>query len=273
MLSFVTRGSNLADELGAKPVQYSTIKAMSLIHLGQYGKAWDALQQEVSEESFGHAMQQYGITYFLADLMAFNKVVEQAQKTSQLAKKLNRPWMKDGVQGLLMIALAYLGSQENNITLANEHDLELLGRGHTRLPEAEVLFLKGLLEGALGLVEKALARAERVGIKLHSIPAQELKCRILFKMNRFEDALTTADAAYNEAIKSEYRSIMWRILAERAKIKKVLGDFNGAQKDFDSAGAIADELAETIPDTELKRIFLSNPRVTEIWEVIFGGDR
>jgi len=58
-------GIKLADELGAKPVQYNTIKALALINLGRYGKAWDALQMEVTEEAFGSAMQQYGLAFYL----------------------------------------------------------------------------------------------------------------------------------------------------------------------------------------------------------------
>jgi len=262
------KGIKLAKELGAKPVQYSTLKALSLINLGRYGEAWDALQQEVTEESFGYVMQQYGITFYLADLMAFSKVPEQAQKTSQLAEELNRPWIKDGVQKLRMIALAHLGSLESNVAVENEQDLELPGPGHTRLPIAETIFLKGSLEEGLEQTERALTRSERDGNKLHSIPALELKCRILFKMNRIDNALTVAEEGCNQAIKSEFRSILWRILAERAKIKNVLGDLTGAREDFHSAGVIVDELAETIPDAELKRIFKSNPRVTAIWEEI-----
>lgn len=260
------KGIKLADEIGANPVQYPTIKALALLNLGRYGEAWDALQREVTEESFGYAMQQYGVAYYLTDLLAFDQAAKQAQKASELAKELNRPWMISGLQILRMTSLAYLGALDDTTMTEIEEDLKSIGKRMGRLAMSEVLFLKGSLQEALELIEKVCDSSERLGIKLDYVPALELKLRILLGLGSINEALTTADEALHHAQQTDYRPMLWRIHAGRAQARIALGDENGAKDDYHNAAIIVNELAETIPDAELRQGFESSPLVTPILE-------
>lgn len=103
-------GIELAARLGAYPVQYPTIKALALLDLGRYGEAWEALQQEVSDEAhpFGRVHQQLGVGIYLAELMAFEQAVETLREVVVQAKALSRPWMCVWAQSILVTSLVRL---------------------------------------------------------------------------------------------------------------------------------------------------------------------
>jgi predicted ATPase/class 3 adenylate cyclase len=257
-------GIKLADELGAKPVQYNTIKALGLIYLGQFGGAWEALQGEVTEEAFGFAMQQYGMSFYLLDLLAFEAAAEQARKTCELAKNLNRVWMRIGLQNLRAVSLVRLGTLDESRLTEIQQDLESFGAALGRQAMAEVLLMRGSLEEALKLSEKANAEAETAGITLNLIPGLELSIRILLGLNRPAEALAVADEAIKKAEQTGYRSLFWRILSDRADARKRLGDEQGGIEDHLAAARILNELMETIPDAELRLGFETHPLVAPI---------
>jgi len=257
-------GEKLADELGAHPVQYNTIKALSLINLGRYGEAWDALQREVTEETFGYAMQQYGLTFYLFDLQAFERAAEQARKTYELAKELDRAWMMKEVQNLYVTSLAQLGTLDETSLAKIEQDLKPFSKTLGRQAKAETMLSTGSLEEALELADAAITNTEKAGMKLYLIPALELKLRILLDLKNVTEALIVADNAFQQALQTGYQPMMWRILAGRARAREAAGDEIGAKQDIQSAAAIASELAETIPDQELRQEFKTNPLVAPI---------
>jgi predicted ATPase/class 3 adenylate cyclase len=257
-------GIKLADELGAKPVQYNTIKALALISLGGYGKAWEALQKEVTEEAFGFAMQQFGMAFYLMDLLAFGPAAEQAQGTSELASKLNRAWMRRGVQNVRVVALACLGTLDEATLTEIQQDLQSFGAALGRQTMAEVLLMRGSLEEALRLSEEANVEAEKTGINLNLMQGLELSLRILLKLNRDAEALVVADEALKKAEQTNYRSLLWRILISRAEARKRLGDKQGGIEDSLAAARILKEIIETIPNADLRRGFETNPLVAPI---------
>ena len=252
-------GIKLADELGANPVQYPTIKALSLICLGRYDEAWEALEQEVAEEFFGQVMREYGLTYYLESMLAFEQTIEQAQKTIKLAIELDRAWMRRGAQNQRVSSLAQLGIMDDQTLAEIEQDLQSLDANISRKAMAEVMLARGSLEHALELVEAAISSAEETGMKLDLIPALELKLRILLGMENFSEALAVADTALEQAIKTNYRSMIWRIQANRARTREAMGDEKGAREDFRAAADTVWELAQTITEPELRHGFETSP--------------
>ncbi|MBW2365094.1 MAG: hypothetical protein JRF25_08520 [Deltaproteobacteria bacterium] len=259
---------HLAEELGANPVQYPTIKALALINLGRYDDAWGSLQQEFTEEQFGYTMQQYGVMYYLMDLLAFDRAAEKTSEVVELATQLDRAWMRTEAQMLRVGALTRLGTLDDEILEGIEQDLQSFGGELGRSTTAEVMFMKGSFGEALELVEASTARAEEIGFKLEWIPALELKLRILLSLDRFDEALKLADVALQQAEQTNYRPMQWRILAGRANAKAAMGDSVGAAEDYVAAARIIDDLAATIPDAELRRGFETNPLVKSIHEAI-----
>jgi class 3 adenylate cyclase/tetratricopeptide (TPR) repeat protein len=259
-----TAGIEMAAQLGAKPVQYNTLKALALTNLGRYGQAWEALQCEVTEEAFGFAMQQYGQVFYLMSLLDFGPAAEQAKKALELAKKLNRAWMRKELQNLRVVSLARLGSLDEATMMEIQHDLQAFGGALERSVLAEVLLTQGSLEEALKLSKKANVDAEKAGMKLNLIPGLELSIRILLALNRPAEALSVADEALKKAEQTGYRPILWRILAGQGQSRKGLGDEQGGIKDYLAAAEILKELMATISDAVLRRGFGTNPLVTSI---------
>jgi tetratricopeptide (TPR) repeat protein len=257
-------GIKLADELGARPVQYFTIKALALLNLGRYGEAWDALQREVTEESFGQAMHEFGLAYYLESVLACEQAAEQARKVARIATDLNRAWMRTGAQNLRVTSLARLDSLDDATLTEIEQDLQSFGGTLGRQARSEAMLSIGSLEEALELAEAAVDSAEKTGMKLDLIRALELKLRILLELENMAEALVVADNAFEQAYQTEYRSMLWRIQANRARARKAAGDESGAKQDFQTAAAIARELAESIPDEKLRQSFETNPLVAAI---------
>jgi len=259
-------GISLAEQLGVPPVQYPTRKALALISLGRFGEAWSALQAEVTEEPFGYAMQQYGVAYYLMGLLAFEQAAGKAHKVVALATKLDRAWMRTQMQNLRISALIRSSAFREDILAEIELDLQSYGGTLNRQSMAEVALVRGSLDEALSLTDLVSTDAERSEGKLGWIAALELKLRILLELDRAPDALAAADRALQQAEQIDCRSMLWRILAGRARARKALGAHRDAGKDHRGAAIIIRELSSTISDAELKLGFETSPLVTAVMD-------
>ncbi len=206
-------------------------------------------------------MQRYGMTYYLTDLLAFGPAAERARRTSELAKKLNRAWMRRGVQDLRVVSLARLGTLDESTLTEIQQDLESFGAALGRQAMAEVMLMRGSLEEALSLSEEEKVES---GMVLNLIPGLELYIRILLGLDRLPEALAVAEEALKQAKQVHYRSLLWRILTGRAEARRRLGDEHGGIEDYRAAAEILTELKETIPDEKQRRDFETNPLVALI---------
>jgi len=168
------------------------------------------------------------------------------------------------MQNLRVVSLARLGILEEATLTEIQQDLKSFGGTLGRPAMAEVLLMKGSLEEALKLLEGANVDSEKAGINLNLIPGLELSIRILLGLNRPAEVLAVADEAIKKAEQIGYRSLLWRILINRAEARKRLGDEQGEKEDYLAAARILNELMETIPDAELRRGFETNPLVAPI---------
>ena len=78
---------------------------------------------------------------------------------------------------------------------------------------------------------------------------------IITQASSKDDALKTLDEGILEAQQTTYRSMLWRLYACRSKVRTALGDQNGAEEDNRLAASIIKDLANTIPDQELRQGF------------------
>jgi len=258
------KGIGLAEQLGVPPVQYPTLKALALVNLGRYGDAWDALQCEITEEPLGYVMQQYGMVFFLADLLAFEEAAVQARKVVTLSSKLDRAWMRTGVQNLCVSALARSSSLNDDTLAEVEQDVLSYGGTLGKGTMAEVMLMEGSPGEALVLADDLCTARKQSGSILGWIPALELKLRTLLALDDADEALVVADEAVSQAEETGYQSIAWRILAGRARARSATGDAGGAMADYRAASSIIRRLAETITDAELRQGFETSPLVTPI---------
>jgi class 3 adenylate cyclase len=255
-------GIQLADELGVPPVQYPTLKALSLLRLGRYGEAWDALQREVadSEHPFGRAMQGIGEGVYLLDLLAYDKAIAVLEDVIERAKQVQRAWMRRWAWNLLVQALGRAGRLDAVELQAAIDDLAAIGV--VLYPEvlAEALLSMGRAPEALEHIDAAAAAERAAAFSWDLADALALQSRILAELGRREDALAEADEALRLAEEMRGSPLVWRVQAIRAGLLASLGDETAAREASRSAADVVRELAGTIPDAELKQTFLDGAK-------------
>ena len=129
------RATALANRLGIPPVQYGTIKSFALLDLGRFDEAWQALEQEVSDDEhpFGQAFQHLGRTFWYASAGDFERVIRDVPRVLADARKLQRTWMIPWADDLL--ASAIVASAPDG---TSEADLRAQCRDRRRTPRRRV---------------------------------------------------------------------------------------------------------------------------------------
>ena len=259
-------GVRLAGELGAPPVMYATIKALALVQLGRYDAAWESLQEEVAGEGnhFGRAMKELGTGDYLLELRAFEKAAKILQQAMEQAERLKRAWMRRWAQALLAIAHVQAGQLDTvgaDALVQESADAEAVP---SALVRAEIALTEGRLDEALRYAEDAQSVAEKRGQRPTLVSALEVQLRVLVELERPREVVSLADAGVQIAQEMGSRPMLWRIRAVKAQALEMMGDAEAAAKEYQAAAEIIDELAQTIPDAELRRGFLADALVSTI---------
>ena len=266
-------GIKLAEELGSPPVQYPTIKAQALLNLGRYDAAWESLDQEVADEEhqFGSAFKDYGTGKFFMELMEYEKASEIFESVIERAIRLGRSWMRRNAQiGLTESLLRAGGLDRTNLEkttkdlVSMDPTLPIIGARYPAEVIGEIDLSEGKLEEALKQGEKACTEAEESGSRLNYVSALELRLRILLKLDKPGDVVALTDEGIRMAEEMDYLSMLWRVRGAKAQALEMLGDTEAAGHEYDAAAAVILQLADTIPDTELKENFMANPTVSSI---------
>jgi hypothetical protein len=129
---------------------------------------------------------------------------------------------------------------------------------------AELLFSEGKRDEALRHAETAASQAEQSGFRPAAVSALEVQLRILLRLNRPAATVALADEALRAAEEMRYLPMVWRIRVAKAQALTRLGNTAEAAQEYQAAAAVIQQLAETIPDAELKHGFLSNSLVSSI---------
>jgi len=261
-------GIRLAADIGALPVMYPTEKAYALLYLGHYDEAWASLQREIADEAHPFARMAKDLCtgrYFL-ELMAYEKASAVLEPALDQASCLHRWRFALGARLLLAISIVRAGHFEPATLNRVTQDLLSIVEGPPAEPGhtvtaaqamAELLLAEGKLDEALRRVEASARHADQFGLKPAYVSALALQLRILLRLNRPTDVVVLADSVLPVAEAMSYRPMLWRIRSAKAQALAMLGDGAGAAEESDTVTAVIRELAETIPDEELKRGFLT----------------
>lgn len=264
-------GIRLAAEVGALPVQYSTIKALALLRLGRFGAAWASLQQEVADEAhpFGRAFRDWGIGLYLLEVMADEQAAELFARVGDQARHLRRPWFLRQAQVQSARALIRSGRFDRSQIESLARDLAITGKSFAaEVSETEILGEFHLAEGELGeALGQAIAAGEQArgnGLRPEQVSALELQARILLRLGKPEEVMALASAALQMAEEMNYQPMMWRLRADQAQALTMLGCADEAAAEYEATAGLIRQLAEAIEDAELKQGFLSNAAVSAI---------
>lgn len=250
----------LTAQLGARPVQYPTIKALALVDIGRFDQARDALEHEVTQEPFGYAFQQLGQAYRLNRMGALGPAVEKTRHAIAELRKLNRPRMYGWMLGQLATLAARGACERAEVdSLLDETGMRL-----APADRAEVELAAGTADAALELADRAIAAAEHGGRRRDLIRGLELKVRVLERLELSAETIALAEEALAHAEESGYRALSWRVRAVRARVLASTGDPDGAAADLKIAREILEELSGAIAEPELHSEFLADPLAAEV---------
>jgi tetratricopeptide (TPR) repeat protein len=209
--------------------------------------------------------------YFL-ELMAYDQACTTLERAIDQTRRLQR-WSFER-RARVMLAKSVIGAgQLDQVDLRGM--IQDLSSMSANLPSggmevmaeeviAEILLCEARLDEALRQAETAALQAKQSGFRPASVSALEVQLRILLRLNRPTEAAALADEVLRTAEEMQYFPMVWRIQAAKAQALTRLGDTAGAAQAYEAAADVIQQLAETIPDAELKDGFLSNPLVSSI---------
>jgi DNA-binding SARP family transcriptional activator/tetratricopeptide (TPR) repeat protein len=269
-------GIELATRIGVLPVQYPTLKAFALLSLGQYGDAWESLQQEIADDAhvLGCAFQSTGVGMYLFEVAAFTQAAAVLEQVFVQAERLRRGWLCEWVRLRLVRSLLRAGQAgqcdwtraKQLLAAANQKVLQGLKpwQAHWLVVQAEMAVAEGQLEEALRQLEAASALTSANGYRAELASAWELQARVLLQLQRPTEALARLDEALPLSLESCSRPLTWRIYATKAQTLEVLRQTEAAAQAWQTAATLIQASAVTIHDREQQQGFLSDPFIASI---------
>jgi class 3 adenylate cyclase/tetratricopeptide (TPR) repeat protein len=263
------RSIELAAGMGEPPVMYPTFKGRALIQLGRYGQAYDALQDEVTDQShpFAKAFQGLGFGWYYYHLGAYDKALTAFERADEGMIRVGRPWFRlDALSGQ---ALSHIGSE----TMTEE----LLARLKTEVSGFELKFRAVIFsetELYFGRSEEALRLAriaqkqELVYMKgyqvFHYVDGLLLACRAYRQLDQPEALLNTADEGLRIADGMVNRPAAWKFNGLKGWALDRLGKDIDADRAYQAAAMGIRELAEAIEESWLRKTFLTGKQAEQI---------
>jgi len=259
-------GIRLAEEIGVPPVQYPTLRAFALIELGRFAEARESLRQEVAdaEHPFGQAMQLLGLGMYFFELRDFGRAEQTFRDQLERAKRLRRAWMARWSLEYIARARLREGRLDPSDWEALEQEMAPLANFASDAVRAEVALARGDAETALGVARQVASRAEAEEEIRDLMSAREVEIRALLGLGRAHDAAALAERLARDLSARQARSRAWRAFALRATALAAAHDAPAAQEARLAAGSIVRELAESIPEAESRRAFLTSPEVRDL---------
>ena len=263
------RSMELAAILGEPLVMYPTIKGRAYTQLGRYKLAWDALQDEVTDQSqpFAQAFQELGFGWYYYHLGAYEKALAAFEQADDGMAQVGRPWFRlDALSGL---ALSHIGS--------GTMDEALLERLRTQVSGFDLDFQAGILseielyfdrpEEALRLsrIVKKQVLERRRGYLVNNADALLLACRAYQQLNQPEALLDTADEGLRIADSIVYRPAVWKFNGLKGWAFDRLGQQEEADHLYLAAADSIRELAAEIEEDGLRKSFLSASQAVHIF--------
>jgi predicted ATPase/class 3 adenylate cyclase len=258
-VEYCDAGIDLASAMGVPPVQYSSLKALALIHLGRYAEAWAALQHEVADEEhpFGRAMQDLATGVYFYELAAYDRAMVAFERLDAAAQRVNRAWLRTWAQIGLGAAHIRLGNVEDARAKEVTPSPKVSAGCEIAAPcvRAEICLVEGRFDEALSQAEAAAQRAKRRGRPPDQVVAREVQVRSLLSLDRAADARMLADATLPIAERMGNLPMVWRFEAVRARALGRLGDSEAAKEAQRMATRVIDELARGVHETDLRAGF------------------
>ena len=244
--------------------------ASSLGQTGDYGRALEWLNRaQIITETIGprESVARLHLTFgqILIGLLDFTEARRHLESGLALVQELG--------SGLFMLAatarLATVLVLQNDLVRAKELMDKLLpaeypeGRMaiHLRMlwsARVELELAKGNPHRALEIVERLLASTVNLAqYGSHAVPyLSRLRARALASIGRMQEAETELQGTLPVVLKQEQRPMLWRLHADLGAVYRAMGRRSDAVREFSAARTIIQELANNVPQGELRDNFL-----------------
>ena len=205
------------------------------------------------------------------DLLSPETAREQLQAANDIARRLgSRVWFR-WTAAPLAIALAHCDEIDAAFHVLDTADhiaggilppadspTLTLGERQLWVARAEVELVRQRPEEALAIVEARLAaeHATNQGSLLGTPRLTFVKAEALAALERHDEAEVALDAARAEATAQGARPMLWRVEAAAGQLHRARRERLEARRAFETARAIATELASKVPDEETRNSFL-----------------
>ncbi len=250
------RGIALADLIGSEPVQYGSIKAITLSEAGRFGEVDAAIAQEVTDDQhpFGQAMASLARSVFLTRIGAWGPALASLNDTLQRAEAVNRVWMQYWAGSLMAVVTAYAGQRAELASAVL--DTGVFGEWHHGLTGAQVALAEGDAARAIELVSPACPPDGASPVADH-VRALDVLARSQLLLGDMPAALDAADRALALAEPMGFGALIWQLRRVRGLALEELGD-PAADAALAAAAVEFHTLADRIADPDLRAWFEGN---------------
>jgi DNA-binding SARP family transcriptional activator len=237
---------------------------------GRYGQALEAIRSglEISTQ-IGHREWIVGnrctLGSLYVELLAPELARRHLEATLTQAKELrSRVWIHRAT-GMLAAAHGLLGDPASaqaclESVLSAETPMNTLGQRCCWARRAELALRQHDPELALDILERLTASAPGMSPGRVITFLWKLKGEALAALGQVEDALPLLHEAIQNARAVGERSLLWRLHASLGRLYRAMDRLSEAEEEFLTARRLADELADSVPDGELRDSFLQRAR-------------
>ncbi len=258
----------IAREIDSAPDEAWAHWALGLLHTaqGRFGPAMEVIQSGLRIASeIGHREWEVGnrlaLGVLYAELLAPEQARRQLERALTLAGELRSQYWIHHATGALAGAYYLLDdlpqAQTCLETVLSPHTpMDTMGNRYCWARRAELALAQGNPALALDITDRLIASAPGMSAGRVITFLWKLKGEALAAMGHPDEADSLLHAALENARASGEQFLLWRLHASLGRLYHAMDRQSEAEEQLTSARKLVDELADTVPDAELRNSFL-----------------
>jgi tetratricopeptide (TPR) repeat protein len=265
---------HIARQIGSLPGEAWVLWSLGLTFWvqGELGQALEAAQRGLRIASdIGHREWIVGnqtiLGFLYVELFAPGEAQRQLEQALGLAEELRSQHWIYRAMGTLAAThhlLGDLGQAQSclDAVISPQTSMDTIIKRYCWAREAELKLAQGDPALALEITERLIRSAP--GIQPGGVITflWKLKGEVHAALGQFEEAKSLLRAAKENAQENEERFLLWQIHASLGKVFHHLKAQASCEEELTTARALIEELADTLPDEELKQKFLTGANNT-----------
>jgi tetratricopeptide (TPR) repeat protein len=264
----------IAREIGSAADEAWTYWALGLLHTvqGRFGPAMETIQRGLRIASeIGHreyeGANRWALGILHIELLAPEEALEQLRGALILGRETRSQILIHYATGALAGAYSLLDNLTGAQTcleevLSLQTPMDTIGNRYCWARRAELALCQGDPVLALDIVERLIASAPGMSPGRVITFLWKLKGEALAAMGDTEGACSLLRAAIENARTIGERFLLWRLHTSLGRLCRALGRQSEAEEECATARKLVEELADTVPDGEVRDNFLRQAQNT-----------